>query len=212
MYIPKSFSETDLARLHSLMQAYNFATVVTTQADGVPLASHVPLLIDTTRGAYGTLIGHLARANDQWKAMSSQEVLVIFQGPHAYVSPSWYQEHPSVPTWDYAVVHAYGKPRVIQDAGELEIMLRDLVQTHEARFENPWSITQAQDFVHKRLPAVVGFEIEITRLEGKFKLSQNRSEEDQQLVIQKLQQLHEPLATEVAQMLEQNLTKTQESR
>jgi transcriptional regulator len=194
------------------MQTYNFATVVTTQADGVPLASHIPLLIDTTRGAYGTLIGHLARANDQWKSMSSQEVLVIFQGPHAYVSPSWYQEHPSVPTWDYAVVHAYGKSRVIQDAGELEIMLRNLVQTHEARFEYPWSIDQAQDFVHKRLPAVVGFEIEITRLEGKFKLSQNRSEEDQQLVIQNLEQLHEPLATEVAQLLTQNLTKTQESR
>jgi transcriptional regulator len=194
------------------MQAYNFATVITTQADGVPLASHVPLLIDTKRGVYGTLIGHLARANDQWKDMSTQEVLVIFQGPHAYVSPSWYQEHPSVPTWDYAVVHAYGKPRVIQDLGELEIMLHNLVQTHEARFEYPWSIDQAQDFVQKRLPAIVGFEIEITRLEGKFKLSQNRSEEDQHLVVQNLQQLHEPLAHEVAQMLEQNLTKTQETR
>jgi len=113
MYIPNSHRADDRAQLHGLMRQYNFATLVT-QHEDAPFATHLPFLLDTERGAHGTLLAHLARANPQWRDfVAGREVLVIFQGPHAYISPSWYQVHPSVPTWNYAVVHAYGVPRII---------------------------------------------------------------------------------------------------
>ena len=121
MYIPKLFREEDISTLHQLMQAYSFATLVT-QHDGAPYASHLPLTLCPEAGPFGTLMGHMARANPQWRDFEvdgEQEVLVIFQGPHTYVSPSWYAVQPSVPTWNYAAVHAYGMPRLIEDEAEL---------------------------------------------------------------------------------------------
>lgn len=202
MYIPKSFNQEDLTQLQLLMQHYNFATVVTTQPDGVPFASHLPLLLDAGRGSYGTLVGHVARANPQWRSFdSAKELLVIFQGPHAYISPSWYEVVPSVPTWNYAVVHAYGKPRLLEGAAVMHELLQKLVQKHEAQFAKPWPFDLPPDYEQKMVQAIVGFEIEITRLEGKFKLSQNRSETDQQQVATALTTLHEPLGVAVATLM-----------
>jgi transcriptional regulator len=182
MYIPKSFAETDLPTLQDFMQAHSFATFVT-QHEGHLVASHLPFMLDTARGSYGTLVAHLARANDQWKSMEGQEALVIFQGPHAYITPTWYSTHPSVPTWNYAVVHAYGVPTIINDAQALETMVTALVEQHEAGRDPAWVMDHPPGYMETMLKGIVGFEITLTRLEGKVKLSQNRSEVDQAQVI-----------------------------
>jgi transcriptional regulator len=188
MYIPKAFREDDLNTLHKLMREYSFATLIT-QHKGVPFATHLPFILDAERGPNGTLLAHMARANPQWHDFDSeQEVLVIFQGPHAYVSPSWYEVELSVPTWNYAVVHAYGIPRLIEDANRLYNLLKILIETHEAQFEKPWPFQLADDYLQKMMRGIVGFEIEITRLEGKFKLSQNRTESERENVIAALQE------------------------
>ncbi len=194
MYIPKAFREDDISTLHTFMEIYSFATLVT-QHEGLPFATHLPFLLDSERGSNGTLLAHMARANPQWHDLASaQEVLVIFQGPHAYISPSWYEIELSVPTWNYAVVHAYGLPRLIEDQEELYNLLKILIQTHEAQFENPWPFQLSDDYLQKMMRGIVGFEIEITRLEGKFKLSQNRTETERKNVIAALQESTDTLA------------------
>jgi len=173
-----------------MMERYSFATLVTC-ADGQLIASHLPFVIDPERRV---LKAHMARANDQWQAFNeAQEVLVIFQGPHAYVTPSWYEpDSYNVPTWNYAVVHAYGLPRIIDNPVEVYQLIRELVDFNEAGFENPWQV-EAFAVYEQRLLAVVAFEIEITRLEGKYKLSQNRNDADQQHVVDGLSGSATPL-------------------
>ena len=202
MYLPKSFQIEDIAELHAFMRAYSFATLVT-QHEGVPFASHLPFLLDAARAPQGTLLAHMARANPQWRDFAAGgEALVIFQGPHAYISPSWYETHPSVPTWNYAVVHVYGIPRIVEDHATLHHMLETLVDTHEAAFAQPWRMDLPHDYLDKMMRAVVGFEINITRLEGKLKLSQNRSEHDQHQVAEALGQSENQLDLGVAGMME----------
>ena len=193
MYIPKAFREDDLNTLHKFMREYSFATLIT-QHEGVPFATHLPLILDAQRGLNGILLAHMARANPQWHDFASeQEVLVIFQGPHAYVSPSWYEVELSVPTWNYAVVHAYGIPRLLEDNEELYKLLKILIETHEAQFESPWPFQLPDDYLQKMMHGIVGFEIEITRLEGKFKMSQNRTESERENVIAALQESSDTL-------------------
>ena len=188
MYIPKHFREDDLETLHKLMQEYSFAALIT-QHESMPFATHLPFILDAQRGPYGTLLAHMARANPQWHDFNDkQEVLVIFQGPHAYVSPSWYEVELSVPTWNYAAVHAYGIPRLLAGSEELYRLLKILIETHEAQFENPWPFQLPDDYLQKMMRGIVAFEIEITRLEGKFKLSQNRTESERENVIAALQE------------------------
>ena len=194
MYIPKAFREDHINTLHKLMREYSFATLIT-QHEGVPFATHLPFILDAQRGPNGTLLAHMARANPQWHDFASaQDVLVIFQGPHAYISPSWYEVELSVPTWNYAVVHAYGLPRLIEDGEELYQLLKTLIETHEAQFEKPWPFQLPDDYLQKMMRGIVGFEIEITRLEGKFKLSQNRTEAERENVIAALQESRDTLA------------------
>ena len=183
MYIPHWYREERLATLHDLMRRYPFAPLVTEVA-GAPFASHLPFLLDPERGKFGTVRSHMARPNAQWGGFTAeQEGLVIFQGPHAYISPSWYASQPSVPTWNYAVVHAYGIPRCVDECALRRILLETV-----ATFDPPESsVPIPEEFFAKMARGVVGFEIEITRLEGKFKLSQNRSQEDRQGVIQALE-------------------------
>ncbi len=194
MYIPKAFREDDINTLHKLMREYSFATLIT-QHEGVPFATHLPFILDAQRGPNGTLLAHMARANPQWHHFASaQDVLVIFQGPHAYISPSWYEVELSVPTWNYAVVHAYGLPRLIEDQVKLYNLLKSLIHTHEAHFEKPWPFNLPDDYLQKMMHGIVGFEIEITRLEGKFKLSQNRTSIERENVIAALQESRDTLA------------------
>ncbi len=189
MYIPKHFSQEDLSILHEMMARYSFAALVT-NADGQLHATHLPFYLDRTRGPNGTLLAHMARANEQWKDFAAgHEALVIFQGPHAYITPSWYENKPTnVPTWNMAVIHAYGVPRIVDDPAELYGMLKRLVDFNESHFAEPWPIESSEEYVHRAMAAIVGFELPIARLEGKFKLSQNRSEDEQRQVAHNLSQ------------------------
>jgi transcriptional regulator len=202
MYIPAWFRIDDLDPLHDLMERFSFATLVT-QTPGAerpaPFATHLPFVLERGQGAYGTLRAHMARANPQWRAFAEGgEALVIFQGPHAYISPSWYEKHPSVPTWNYTVVHAYGVPRLLTD-DELRATLHDLTDFYEAGFPQPWSMDSLSDeYVTGMLRGIVGMEMVITRLEGKFKLSQNQSAESRERVIARLRDSANPLDVDTA--------------
>jgi len=204
MYLPERFREDDLPTLHALMRDDSFAALVT-QHEGVPFASHLPLMLAADEGPYGTLYGHMARANPQWRDFdASQDVLVIFQGPHTYVSPSWYEADPTnVPTWNYAVVHAYGSPRLITDDDACQTLLETLVRTHEAPFATPWRFQMPEAERRKKMQGIVTFAIRITRLEGKLKLSQNRSLADQQQVAETLQQSANPVSRDVGTLMQQ---------
>ena len=201
IHIPEHFAEHDLARLQALVRAHNFATLVSAHQGEIQV-SHLPFLLD----ANGKMLrAHMARANPQWRAfLPEREVLVIFHGPHHYVSPAWYASHPSVPTWNYAVVHAQGRPRLIEDSERLEMLVRELVARHEAASPEPWKMDLPPDYQDTMLSGIVGFEIEVTRLEGKFKLSQNRPEGDWPLVIEALEQLGSDDALGVASLMREN--------
>lgn len=199
MYIPESFRESDPTRLRAFIAAHSFATLVSNSPGGM-VATHLPLLLDGERGQNGTLVGHLARANPHGAVLAEGgEALAIFHGPHAYVSPQWYTTPVAVPTWNYAVVHAYGRPRIVADA-ELHSILARTVATFEAAFDYPWTPPPG-DYVEKLMKGVVGFEIEIDRLEGKKKLSQNRSPADQAGTIQGLLATGEAGARGVAELM-----------
>jgi transcriptional regulator len=212
MYIPAWFRIDDLVQLHSLMEQFSFATLVTQTADGThasPFATHLPFVLEREQGEYGTLRAHMARANPQWKMFAEGgEALVIFQGPHAYISPSWYDTHPSVPTWNYAVVHAYGKPRLLND-DELRATLHDLTTFYESGFAQPWSMDGlTDDYVSGMQRGIVGLEMVVTRLEGKFKLSQNQSAENRAKVIAHLRDSDTPLDVATADWMARVSQKT----
>ena len=176
IYVPPHFRVEDRERLVDFMREHAFATLVAAGDTGLDV-SHVPLLVDL-EGESIRLRGHLARANAQWEALEgARHVSAIFQGPHAYVSPTWYVTHPSVPTWNYAVVHAHGKARLTDEA-ELHEIVTELSARYEAGNDPPWRLSeQPASYVSSMLGMIVGFEIEVERIEGKFKLSQNRPAE-----------------------------------
>ena len=186
MYIPHAFQVDDPDKLVEFVQRYSFATLIT--HDGAaPFASHLPMLYRPDVGKHGTLVSHMARANPQWRHFASGgEVLAIFHGPHGYVSPSWYQTELAVPTWNYATVHAYGVPTVIHEPERVASLLNETISTYEASFEQPWRGALPAEFLDKLTQGIVAFEIPITRIEGKFKLSQNRSAADIQGVVDAL--------------------------
>lgn len=181
MYLPSHFEQTDAAALHALVREHPLAALVSTGPDGLT-ADHLPLEFDA---ASATLRGHVARANPLWRHAAGQPVLAIFRGAQAYVSPSWYPSkavtHKVVPTWNYAVVHAHGTLAAVDDAPWLHALVSRLTGHHEAARPAPWAVDDAPaDYVQQMLRAIVGIEIRVTRLEGKWKASQNRSEADRQ--------------------------------
>jgi transcriptional regulator len=208
MYMPTHFEETRLEVLHELISAHPLATVVTLSAGGIN-ANHVPLHLCPDQGPFGALRGHVARSNPMWSdRVPDVETLAIFHGADDYVSPSWYptkREHGKVvPTWNYAVVHAYGTLRVINDPVWLRALLEALVSRHEARSTVPWSVSDAPgEFVERMIQSIVGFEIVITRLNGKWKVSQNQPAENRAGVIDGLRQRGGEDALQVAQWVEE---------
>ena len=207
MYLPKPFKEDRIEVLHRLIVDRPLAALVTLGPEGL-IASHIPFLLDPHVGRLGTLGGHLARANPQWRDFSSQvDALVIFNGPQHYISPAWYPsraEHGRVvPTWNYIVVHAYGPLRIVDDTRRLLPHLRELTKTQEAGIENPWSLDEApQEFIESMLGSIVGIEIEIRRLEGKWKLSQNRVPADQRGATAGLRRRADPDALAIVERIE----------
>jgi transcriptional regulator len=183
IYLPDVFRETDSNALHELIESHSFATLVSPDAKE-PMITHLPLLLDRQRGPQGTLIGHVARANPHWRTLQQRpEVVAVFHGPHAYVSPSWYGVQPSVPTWNYAVVHAAGRARLLHEPDALQGITKRLVEAFESHRPQPWRMELPADFHKQMLGAIVGFEIEILQLSGKFKLSQNRTLDDRHRVV-----------------------------
>lgn len=184
MYVPRAFAVDNIESLHQQMQASPLPALITHTSQGL-LASHVPLLLDPDEGEYGTLYGHLARANPHWQALAEgAEALVIFAGEQAYISPTFYPskaEHgKAVPTWNYLAVHAYGTAEVFDDAERLLALVSRLSSQHEAGRPAPWAVSDApDDYIDSMLKAIVGFRLPITRLQGKRKLSQNRDAADQ---------------------------------
>ena len=184
MYIPTAFAETDTVALHEFMRRYSFAVLISHGNEGL-LANHVPLLLDVEGAPQGVLLGHMARANPQWDQVEG-EVMAVFSGPHAYVSPAWYGEAETVPTWNYVAVHAHGTFHVIEDKDILLSILRRSVQFYESRRESPWDFVDSAPHIDRLLEAIVGFRVVIKRLEGKRKLSQNHTEVRRRRVIQAL--------------------------
>ena len=191
MHNPAAFRVDDVYRMHALVRAHPLATLVVQTADGLQ-ANHLPLLLDVT-GDRQRLRGHVARANPLWRQVGDGcSALAVFHGPQAYISPGWYpskREHGRVvPTWNYAVVHAHGTLTAIDDAGWLRDLVGALTDTHEAQRPEPWVVSDAPDaFVEKMVGAVVGIELDVTRLEGKWKMSQNRAAIDRDGVVSGLQ-------------------------
>jgi len=178
LYMPEHFVVDDAEAQFALMQRYAFGTLVTTSAAGELHVSHIPFLPRRDDSGRVRLLAHVARGNDHWRALGeARHNVAIFRGPHAYVSPGWYEKHPAVPTWNYAVVHAHGRARLMEEA-ELHELLLELSTTYEAGRPKPWRMSELPaSFVDTMLKAIVGFEIAVELIEGKFKLSQNRAAE-----------------------------------
>ncbi len=208
MYTPKAFAVDDLKALHAQMQGITLATLVTMTPNGL-LATHLPLLLDEDAGPWGTLLGHVSRANAQWRESASDvEALAIFTGPDAYVSPSWYpakkQGGRVVPTWNYVAIHAYGPIAFFEDPERLRSVVTRLTEKHERSRPVPWRVSDAPvEYVEAQLKAIVGFSLPIRRLEGKHKLNQNRSLEDMQGVVEGLLALGGEKNLETVRLMEQ---------
>ncbi len=190
MYIPPLFSEDRIDVLHDAIRRTGLATLVTLTAEGL-IASHVPMLLDPDPAPYGTLIGHVARPNPQARGAIG-EALAIFQGPEAYIAPSWYATKRAtgkvVPTWNYVAIHVYGTVEFFADRERLRDVVTRLTQREETPRAEPWAVTDAPaDFIDGMLKGIVGFALPIMRLEGKWKMSQNRPAEDRAGVVTGLQ-------------------------
>lgn len=191
MYEVEAFREARVEVMHGLIKTHPLATLVTLTAQGLE-ANHIPMLIDPEPAPLGTLRGHVARANPIWRTFNADvDVLAVFQGAQRYITPSWYpsksQHGKVVPTWNYAVVHAHGPLRIIEDAEWLRKLVTRLTESQESQREQPWHVTDAPgDYINTMLQAIVGFEIPIRRLQGKWKMSQNRLPQDREGVINAL--------------------------
>ena len=206
MYLPHHFKEERPEILGAFMREHPFATLVSLAADGL-IASHIPMLWDPTPAPFGTLTGHIARPNPQGKgAREGVDALAIFLGPQAYISPNWYpskREHGKVvPTWNYVAVHAYGRLKMIDDAEWLRAFVTRLTDLHENFSAVPWKVTDAPTgFIDQMLKGIVGIEIPVTRLEGKWKLSQNRPATDQASTVAGLEARGDTDSREVAEAM-----------
>lgn len=206
MYVPKHFAETDPSVLTALMRAQPLGTWVSHGAEEL-IVNHIPFYLDSDAGEYGTLIGHVARANPVWKTFSATyPSVVIFQGEQAYISPSWYpskqEDSRTVPTWNYVVVHAHGHPRIIEDRARLLAIVSKMTEIHESVQTAPWKVSDAPpEFIDSLLNAIVGIEIPLTKITGKWKVSQNRATQDKLGTVAGLRALCNAEAEKMAQQV-----------
>ena len=183
MFIPQHFSVSDENEKLEFIRMHSFGQL-TSHVDGQIFASHLPLLLSDDGKK---LLGHLARANPQWSQLEDQQVLVVFQGPHSYVSPSWYSQ-PGVPTWNYQAVHVYGHVQCLHDSERLRQIVEELTRINESGFDSPWQT----NYDIRQLQGIVGLEIEIEQIQCKYKLSQNRQQQERTDVADQLENLGEP--------------------
>ena len=202
MYTPPAYAEHDIAALHQGMRAWSFATLITVGTAG-PRATHLPFLLDPDADACGRLTTHLARANPQLEDLrQGAQALVIFQGPHAFISPSWYCNRMTFPTWNYTAIHARGSPRVIEQIAAIREVLRRTVAVYDTPLGGDWDFESIPDaFTATRLSAIVAVDIPIDSLEGKMKLNQDKSVEDRLGVIDALERAGDPQGVSVAALI-----------
>jgi transcriptional regulator len=194
MYVPRHFSVTDSAILHSVINQHPFGLLISATEQG-PYATHLPWLLDSARGKHGVLQAHMAKANPHWQSIGPETpVLVVFQGPHDYVSPSWYADPKLVPTWNYVAVHARGRLRVSDSPEQRASTVGALTERFESQQQTPWKLELDEDGRRNMLDYIVAFEIEIDELLGKFKLNQNRGADDRSGVIAELERTNPELA------------------
>lgn len=205
MYIPKAFVETDTQKLLDFIEANSFG-ILFSQRDDQPFATHLPFLVERSAESPGWLWGHMARANPHWHNLEGQ-VLVVFPGPHAYISPTWYEDNPVVPTWNYVAVHLYGQLTLSHDPEFLMKIVEDTVRFYEDAQPLPWRLEDSRQYAQKLLKGIVGFKIEITGLEGKWKLNQNHPVARQEKVVKMLQQKSDQNSLDIARLMAENLTK-----
>jgi len=199
MYTPASFKVDDKEAIYDFIEQNSFATLFST-LHGLPYATHLPILLDRSKGC---LMGHMAKANPQWQE-TSHDVLVTFHGPHSYISPSWYETDQAVPTWNYIAVHVTGKFNLIEDRNELTDILKQTVNVYESNRPQPWKMSSLDPgLLHHLSNAIVGFQIEMTTIEGKWKLSQNHSHERRQRVIHALEAKEDENSRKIADWMKQ---------
>jgi transcriptional regulator len=209
-HLPKHFEERDPERLRRFIQRHPLGSLVTATESGLD-ANHIPFVFADTGSAVGTLHAHIARANPLWReGVRDAATLVIFQGPDSFISPSWYPSKPEnarvVPTWNYAVVHVHGVLRFVDDPAWVRLHVEALTREHEEKRDSPWAVTDAPaDFVEKMVAAVVGIEISVTELVGKWKVSQNRSISDRVGVAEALEREAAPSGAEMAALIRETL-------
>ncbi|MGE5194645.1 MAG: FMN-binding negative transcriptional regulator [Deltaproteobacteria bacterium] len=204
MYIPAAFREDDAEKLFDLIEQHGFGLLIS-DFDGTPFATHLPLLLDRAVAPHGCLIGHMARANPHWEKADGKTVLAVFAGPHAYVSPTWYEAENVVPTWNYVAVHAYGTFRAIHEREALLKIVGQCVHFYEAALPSPWTFDGRNEYAQRMAGAIVGFRIEISRLEGKWKLNQNHPRERREKVIRALRASGDETSRAVADLMQHQL-------
>ncbi|AFD05736.1 FMN-binding negative transcriptional regulator [Solitalea canadensis] len=197
MHTPKNYRNENIDEIHDFIKHNSFGILIN-QVDGKPWATHIPLVLDKNEEGSSVLVGHISRANPQWKEFQNNEqVMVIFSGPHTYISPSWY-DHENVPTWNYLAVHVYGTIKIMEGES-LYNALAKLVDKYEVHSERPVSVhTMSQEMVRKEMKGVVGFEISMDEVQATYKLSQNRDKHNHTLIIEELEKKGEANATEIA--------------
>ena len=209
MYVPPLFKVSELGAIHAAIRAARLASLVTATPEGL-IATPLPMILDESEGEYGTLYGHVAKPNPQWKLPAAGEAMAIFMGPDAYVTPSWYvtkQENGKVvPTWNYVAVHAYGPVEFFEDADRLLAVVTRLTNLHEGKRDEAWQVSDAPpDFIAAQLRGIVGLKMPITRLDAKRKMSQNRNAEDRTAVVAGLSASADPIDRQVAAMVSEEL-------
>jgi len=202
MYIPPYYREKDEQKLIGFMQAHNFANLVSS-VKNVPMATHLPFVIEKREDKL-FLVAHMAKANPQWESFTENELLIIFQGPHAYVSPAYYEKQQNVPTWNYIAVHAYGKAKIIDKEEDVMSLMERTIHTFEKGFYEQWK-SLSPEYVSGMLKAIVAFEIEVSKLDGKFKLSQNKTKNEQSTIITAFEKNDDSVVKEIAAEMKKQL-------
>ncbi len=205
MYIPEHYAVTDHSKMFEFIKSNGFG-ILCSQSGPEQLASHLPFILDETRGEQGVILGHMARANLQWGHADGQQVLVIFHGPHAYVSPTWYKEQDTVPTWNYVAVHATGLFKAVEDRAGIEEIVGRLTDYYESTQPQPWQADFSTAYADQMVKRIVAFEIEISRLQGKWKLNQNHPEGRRRRVADQLKALGGDLDQHIARLIEEDLS------
>ena len=204
MYLPKHYAVTDRQQLHDFIKGNGFGILFSGNGPE-PVASHLPFILDESAGEQGTLLSHMAGANRQWRHADGQQVLTVFQGPHTYVSPTWYQDPETVPTWNYVAVHVYGILKVVQDQERIQNILARITDYYEASLPQPWQAEFTSEYAQQMVKRIVAFEIEIDKMQGKWKLNQNHPEERRRRVVDVLKTMPDDNSQGIVTLMEPSL-------